>query len=261
MPYKIGAVIPCLNEGPTIALTLASIRAELPECFLIVVDNGSSDNTISEAEIAGAQVLREPRRGKGFAVRRGFECLPKDLDAIFLVDGDSTYEIKPIKLGLHKIINEGYDMVVGKRIVKDSQLGRGGREYRLGHSTGNRVLSFLFTHLFRIELSDTLSGWRLFSPGFVRSFSGGASGFEIEAELNAHIYTLAGAVTEIPVMYSERVEGSDSKLRTYRDGTRILRKNLSLYRNEKPSIAFSLLALPWAVASADYRLPDYTLGS
>ena len=249
MAYKIVAVIPCLNEEVSIAETIRAIKVELPECQIIVVDNGSSDNTIQKALNAGAEVIREPQKGKGFAVRRGFNQLPIDLDAIFIVDGDSTYEIAPIHTGISKIVNEGFDMVVGKRTIVQEIQEEKGREYRLGHSTGNQLLSLLFMKLFRIKLTDTLSGWRVFSPGFIRSVPGGASGFEIEAELNAHAYTLAAAVVEIPVKYRERIEGSESKLRTYRDGWLILRRNLSLYRNERPSIAFRFLALPWVFVS------------
>ena len=250
MKYRIAAIIPCLNEEASIAVTIQAIKVELPECRIIVVDNGSSDNTIQKALNAGAEVLCEPQKGKGFAVRRGFDQLHEDLDAIFIVDGDSTYEVAPIHIGISKIVDEGFDMVIGKRIIVQDPQTKKGREYRLGHSTGNQLLSLLFMKLFRIKLTDTLSGWRLFSPGFIRSFPGGASEFEIEAELNVHAYTLAAAVTEIPVTYSERVEGSQSKLRTYRDGWKILRRNYSLYRSERPSVAFNILALPWIAISA-----------
>lgn len=250
MNHKIAAIIPCLNEEASIATTIQAIKVELPECRIIVVDNGSSDNTTQKALAAGAEVIHEPQKGKGFAVRRGFDHLTQDLDVIFLVDGDSTYEITPINIGISKIVNEGFDMVVGKRIVDKHASNVSSQEYRLGHSTGNALLSLLFTKLFQVKLTDTLSGWRLFSPGFVRSFTGGASGFEIEAELNVHAFTLAAAVTEIPVRYFERIEGSESKLRTYQDGWKILRRNYSLYRSERPSVAFNLLALPWMSVSA-----------
>jgi glycosyltransferase involved in cell wall biosynthesis len=249
MNYKIAAIIPCLNEEASIAATIQAIKVELPECRIIVVDNGSSDNTTQKALAAGVEVIYEPQKGKGFAVRRGFNRLPNDLDAIFIVDGDSTYEIAPIHIGISKIINDGFDMVVGKRIVVQDLQEKKGREYRLGHSTGNQLLSLLFMKLFKIQLTDTLSGWRLFSPGFIHSFPGGASEFEIEAELNVHAYTLAAAVTEIPVKYSERGEGSQSKLRTYRDGSKILRRNFSLYKSERPAVAFNFLALPWIFIS------------
>lgn len=249
MNYKIAAIIPCLNEEASIAATIQAIRVEVPECRIIVVDNGSTDNTTQKALSAGAEVIYEPQKGKGFAVRRGFNRLPNDLDAIFIVDGDSTYEIAPIHIGISKIVNDGFDMVVGKRIIVQDLQEKKGREYRPGHTTGNQLLSLLFMKLFRIQLTDTLSGWRLFSPGFIHSFPGGASEFEIEAELNVHAYALTAAVAEIPVRYSERVQGSQSKLRTYRDGWKILRRNYSLYRSERPSIAFNILALPWIVIS------------
>jgi glycosyltransferase involved in cell wall biosynthesis len=249
MTSKIAAIIPCYNEEASIMSTIEAIRVELPDSLIIVVDNGSTDDTIKKAKSAGAKVLQEPLRGKGFAVRRGFSSLPSDVEAIFLVDGDGTYEITPIHLAIPKILYEGFDMVVGKRVVQESSHLKKSGEFRLGHASGNKVLSYLFTKLFNVNLTDTLSGWRLFSAGFVKSFPGGASGFEIEAELNAHSYTLAAAVVEIPVKYRERIAGSESKLRTYKDGWLILRRNLSLYRNERPSIAFNFLALPWVVVS------------
>jgi glycosyltransferase involved in cell wall biosynthesis len=246
---RIAALIPCLNEEISISRTIAAIKETGLEVDVYVIDNGSSDNTVLVAESSGARVLREPQRGKGFAIRRAFSKVPSDYDAFFMVDGDDTYGVESLSEAAHLVSVEGYDLVVGKRIVKDSVSALRKREFKFGHSLGNWLLSGTFKTLFRIPISDTLSGWRVMSPGYVQSFSGGASGFDIEAELNAHCYTIKAAVAEVSVTYQGRMEDSHSKLNTYRDGWIILRRNIRLYRAERPLIAYSILALPWALLS------------
>ena len=247
---KVVAVIPCFNEELSIANTIRSIRSAKNKLKIIVVDNGSTDNTFLIAKKSGARVLREPKKGKGFAVRRAFANLPKEAEIVFIVDGDDTYGIENLGKAIKLVLVDGYDMVVGARKTVNSNDSTRKSEFRIGHSFGNLILSYVFRKLFRIDIADTLSGWRVLSRSFVDSFPGGDSAFEIEAELNAHAFTLSAAVCEVPVDYIGRLDGSNSKLRTYRDGWLILRRNFRLYKSERPMLAYSLLSTPWILISA-----------
>ena len=247
---KVVAVIPCFNEELSIANTIRSIRSAKNKLKIIVVDNGSTDNTFLIAKKSGATVLREPKKGKGFAVRRAFANLPKETEIVFIVDGDDTYGIENLGKAIKLVLVDGYDMVVGARKTVNSNDSTRKAEFRIGHSFGNLILSYVFRKLFRIDIADTLSGWRVLSRSFVDSFPGGDSAFEIEAELNAHAFTLSAAVCEVPVDYIGRLDGSNSKLRTYRDGWLILRRNFRLYKSERPMLAYSLLSTPWILISA-----------
>lgn len=246
---KIAVIVPCLNEEVAISHTLNSIRLVVPGADIYVIDNGSTDRTAEIATISGALVLREPQRGKGFAVRRALSVIPDQYDAYFMVDGDHTYDVTRLPEAILLIVDQGYDLVVGKRFINQTE-GARQHEFKFGHTLGNKFLTKAFRLLFGVSITDTLSGWRVMSPGYIRSFAGGASGFDIEAELNVHCYSISAAVTEIPVLYRGRMLDSHSKLHTYRDGWLILKRNLRLYRSEKPLTAYSLLALPWASFSA-----------
>lgn len=249
MMQNVFVVIPCLNEENSIQKTIREIRMILPQSIIAVVDNGSSDKTVDVALNENVLVWNEPLKGKGYAVRHGFVRIPPNCDTVFMTDGDDTYSIAPVVKALSLIRDAGFDMIVGNREpLKDEETNRD-RTFRLGHNLGNKFLTRVFQILFPVPIDDTLSGWRVMSRGFVMSFTGGASGFEIETELNAHAYLLKCPVGEVDVLYSGRGDKSFSKLRTYRDGFRILRKNLHLFRSERPHLAFSFTAFPWAILS------------
>lgn len=243
------AIIPCFNEEQSIEATISEIRNHLPGAYIWVVNNSSTDRTWAVAERCGALVINEPQKGKGFAVRNAFSKIPAQIDAIFMVDGDDTYEISRVQEACNQIAL-GYDMVVGTRIPVAEESDSRLPAFRRGHTYGNQILSRINLILFGIDIPDTLSGWRVMSPGFVRSFAGGASSFEIEAELNAHAFLISAAVASIDIGYRGRQHGSNSKLNTYADGLRILRRQMFLFRSERPIIAYTLLSIPWIVLSA-----------
>jgi glycosyltransferase involved in cell wall biosynthesis len=243
-------VIPCLNEAESIRATIREIRSIVPEAIIAVVDNGSTDKTVEVALSENVTVWNEPIKGKGYAVRHGFVRIPDSCDVVFITDGDDTHSIEPLREALRLVREHGYDLVVGKRVPDEVKDSTRSESFRFGHNIGNILLTRTFRTLFPVAISDTLSGWRLMSRGFVMSFAGGDSGFEIETELNAHAFLIKCPVAEVDVPYRGRGEESFSKLSTFKDGFRILRKNLKLFRSERPYIAFSITALPWAIVSA-----------
>ena len=246
---EILVILPALNEELAIKPTIERIIREFPESDVVVVDNGSTDNTVLVAKSLGVIVVSEPQKGKGYAVRRGFSQVKSKHRFIFMVDADDTYGIEALGDAINLIENFGYDMVVGNRI--ESGAVDPGRKvsYKRGHSLGNTVLTQIARVLHKIQIEDSLSGWRVMSKQFVKSFPGGASGFEIEAELNAHAYLISAGVTNIQVSYRGRDLNSHSKLNTYRDGIKILRMNIALFRDNRPQTAFTLLSLPWIISS------------
>jgi glycosyltransferase involved in cell wall biosynthesis len=251
---SVAVVVPCHNEEQTVGIVVRDFRAALPGARIVVVDNASTDATGEEAVRAGAVVLREPRAGKGFAVRRLLGDV--EADCYLLVDGDATYDATAAPDMVRMVLEQGIDMVNGARVTapEDRALERP------GHRFGNQVLSTIFSSLFRLRLTDTLSGYRAMSRRFVKSFPTRAKGFEIETELNVHCAALDASVVEVPTVYRARGEGSASKLNTWKDGRRILRRNLRLFRDARPLLAFSLLAVPWfglAVALVQAAVREY----
>ncbi|MDP9117150.1 MAG: glycosyltransferase [Actinomycetota bacterium] len=242
---RIAVVVPCHNEESAIAKVVCSFREFLPDATIVVADNASTDDTAGRARDAGAIVLTESRLGKGMAVRRLLSDV--EADCYIMVDGDGTYDAASAPEMARHVLEDGVDMVVAARVVPGSD--RGG-EYRRGHEFGNRVLSGIFSRLFGLEMKDTLSGYRAFSRRFVKSFPATPEGFEVEAELNAHAALLGVRITHVESTYVSRPLGSESKLSTYRDGIRILRRNLKLFRDARPLLAFSCLATPWLIAAA-----------
>jgi hypothetical protein len=188
-------------------------------------------------------VIFEPRPGKGRAMRRLFADV--EADCYVMVDGDCTYDASAAPVMVRKVLHDGVDMVVGARVADQAK----GAEYRRGHRFGNAVLTWIFRQLFKLPIVDTLSGYRVLSRRFVKSFPAGARGFDVEAELNAHAAVIEVPVSEVPVRYLARPEGSVSKLSTVSDGYRILKRNLRLFRDARPTLAFGLLAAPLFILS------------
>ncbi|MDE2005644.1 MAG: glycosyltransferase [Rhodospirillales bacterium] len=232
---RVAVLIPCYNEEAAIAGVVAGFRAVLPDAAVFVYDNNSRDGTAQAAASAGARVRRETLQGKGQVVRRMFADVEADI--YVLVDGDGTYDAAAAPEMVRRLVAEGLDMVTGVRVDQVQAA------YRRGHRLGNRVLTGMVRGVFGDRVSDMLSGYRVFSRRFVKSFPALAAGFEIETELTVHALELRMPLGEVETRYGARPEGSASKLRTYADGARILRTILVLVKEERPLQFFSLCGL------------------
>lgn len=245
--YKIAVLIPCYNEEVAVAQVVKGFKDALPAAAIFVFDNNSTDNTAAAARAAGAEVFTEQRQGKGFVVRRMFSDVEADL--YVLVDGDATYDAPSAPRMIERLLTGRLDMVVANRVDRDIAA------YRAGHRTGNRLLTGFVASVFGPTFNDMLSGYRVFSRRFVKSFPLLSGGFEIETELTIHALELGLAVAEIDTPYYARGEGSASKLNTWRDGFRILWTILQLYRSERPLRFFGALAIALAIASVGLAIP------
>jgi glycosyltransferase involved in cell wall biosynthesis len=244
--HRVAVLIPCYNEAATIAQVVGDFHAALAGAVVYVYDNNSTDGTGEAASAAGAVVVRETRQGKGHVVRRMFRDI--DADVFVLVDGDATYDAA----SLPKLIGElaaGADMVVAARVSQDSAA------YRRGHQFGNRTLTGFVAAVFGKELRDMLSGYRVMSRRFVKSFPALSTGFEIETELTVHALELDLPISEIDTPYFARPAGSVSKLNTWRDGARIMSTILHLYRSERPLIFFAVVGALLAALSVLLAVP------
>jgi len=246
-PPRVAVLIPCFNEEVAIKDTVESFRRALPEATIYVYDNNSVDQTAARALEAGAVVRREPLQGKGHVVRRMFSDVEADI--YLITDGDATYDAGAARAMIDLLVEENLDMVVGKRVAKDQAA------YRAGHVLGNRMLTGFLARLFGRRFSDILSGYRAFSRRFVKSFPALARGFETETELTVHALTLNLPIAEVETAYGARPAGSASKLRTFRDGVRILRVMLALFKNERPLAFFGLAAVLLALVSILLGIP------
>jgi len=234
MESKVAVILPCYNEEAAIGQTVAAFRAALPGAAIYVYDNNSRDHTVEVAREAGAIVRSERMQGKGNVVRRMFADV--DADIYVMADGDATYDAAAAPAMIEKVLADGLDMVVGTRVHEAADA------YRRGHVLGNRAMTGLLAKLFGRSFTDIFSGYRVFSRRFVKSFPVLSAGFEIETEISVHALELKMPVGEVETRYLARPEGSASKLSTYRDGFRIARTILTLYRIEKPMLFFGLVA-------------------
>ena len=244
---RIAVLVPCFNEEAAVATVIAGFRKALPLAEIFVYDNNSSDCTIAVAREAGAQVRTERHQGKGHVVRRMFADI--DADIYVLVDGDATYDAASAPRMIDALVTDHLDMVVGFR-VDQAQAA-----YRRGHRTGNWMLTRFLSVVFGPAFRDILSGYRVFSRRFVKSFPVLSDGFEIETELSVHALELALPVAEIETPYYARPEGSFSKLNTWRDGFRIFGTILKLYRSEKPLRFFTAIGIFLMLVSIGLVIP------
>jgi glycosyltransferase involved in cell wall biosynthesis len=235
-PLRIAAVIPCFNEALAIGQAVAEFRAVLSEAEVHVFDNNSTDGTAEVARAAGATVTHVALRGKGNVARRMFADVEADVYVMF--DGDATYDLSGLRQLVDLLVEGNLDMVVGSRFDD----GDDAKTYRPGHRLGNALLTGAVAKLFGGRLGDMLSGYRVFSRRYAKSFPAISEGFEIETELTVHALELRMAFAEVPARYRARPEGSQSKLSTYRDGWRILKTILKLFVSERPLSFFGALA-------------------
>ena len=238
---KVAVLVPCYNEEAAIATVVRDFRAALPDGAVYVYDNNPKDQTVARAAEAGAVVRTEMRQGKGNVVRRMFADIEADI--YVLVDGDDTYDAGASPHMIARMVADGADILTARRIHTDAAA------YRPGHVLGNRMLTGLTATLFNVHLSDMLSGYRVFSRRFVKSFPFTAEGFAIETELTVHAVRLMMPMSERDTRYKERPVGSVSKLNTYRDGFRILGTIGYLVREERPLVFFSTFAALFAVVA------------
>ena len=248
---RVAVILPCYNEALVIATVIAGFRAALPEAEIYVFDNASSDGTAAAARAAGARVHGVGLRGKGNVVRRMFADVEADI--YLMADGDGTYDASQARDLVNCLLDEGLDMVVGTRQPADKAMA-----YRPGHAWGNRMLTGTVAKVFGGGFTDMLSGYRVLSRRFVKSFPALSKGFEIEAELTIHALELRAPYGEVPTAYGTRVEGSESKLGTIRDGFAILKSILRLYVRERPRQLYAAIALTGVIASLLLTLPVIT---
>lgn len=244
---KIAVLLPCYNEEGAIAKTVADFRTALPDAAIYVYDNNSTDRTAEVARAAGAIVRSEPQQGKGNVVRRQFADI--DADIYVMADGDDTYDAAAAPAMIARLVGDRLDMVAGRRIETADAA------YRRGHRFGNWLLTSLVRFFFRSPFDDMLTGYRVMSRRFVKSVPFAAKGFGIETELTVHVARMMSPVAEVDTSYKERPEGTVSKLRTYRDGWRILLTIAKLVRQERPLIFFGVIAIVLALLSLGIGLP------
>jgi glycosyltransferase involved in cell wall biosynthesis len=244
---RVAVLLPCYNEEMAIAQTVAAFRAALPGADIYVYDNNSSDRTSAVAAAAGAIVRFERMQGKGHVVRRMFADVEADI--YVMADGDATYDASAAPTLIAKLVDEQLDMVVGARKseVEDA--------YRRGHRLGNKLFTGILASLFGRSFSDIFSGYRIFSRRFAKSFPALSRGFETETEISVHALELAMPVGEVVTAYGARPEGSHSKLSTYRDGFRIAKTIMHLFRIERPVLFYGGFGLFLATVALTMSVP------
>lgn len=246
--YNIAVLLPCYNEGAAIAAVVKAFQKALPFATIYVFDNNSTDNTVEEANKAGAIVCVEKRQGKGNVIRRMFADIEADI--YVMADGDLTYDAVASPLLIKKLIDEKLDMVVGTRRAQNSD-----KTFRPGHRFGNILFTKMVAYLFGRQFSDILSGYRVFSCRFVKSFPASSSGFDTEAELTIHSLELKLPVGEVNTNYFDRVEGSESKLSTYRDGFKVLFRVLLMLKETRPLFFFGVISFMLMLLSVILSIP------
>ena len=244
---RVAVLLPCLNEAAAITDVVRAFRAALPSASVYVYDNNSTDDTAALAAAAGAQVRSEPRAGKGNVVRRMFADV--EADVYVLADGDDTYDASAAGRLLETFLAEELDFLNGARVHESKGA------YRPGHRLGNFVLTKLVRAVFGRQLNDMLSGYKVLSRRFVKSFPAMSTGFEIETELAVHALELRMPMAEVPTAYAERPSGSASKLRTFRDGARILMLIARVVKEERPLQFFGLAGLLLILLGVGFSVP------
>ncbi len=247
---RVAVILPCYNEEKAIVKVIGHFRRSLPNAQIYVFDNNSSDDTAGVSAAAGAKVVFVGLPGKGNVIRRMFADIEADI--YVMADGDDTYEAAVAQKLVDKLVHENLDMVVGCRVDQGEN-----ENYRRGHRLGNRLLTGSVRRIFGGQFTDMLSGYRVFSRRFVKSFPALALGFEIETELTVHALELRMPCGEVDTRYGSRPEDSESKLSTYKDGFRILKTIMRLYMVERPMQFFSIIGFVLAATSIILAIPIF----
>lgn len=245
----IAVLIPCYNEAATIETVVASFRASLPDAQIYVYDNNSTDGTAELATKAGAIVKHEPCQGKGNVIRRMFREV--EADCYVMVDGDNTYPAENAPQMVNLVLNQQVDMVIGDRL-SSTYFTENQRPF---HNSGNRLVRSLVCRLWHTEVRDIMTGYRAFSRRFVKLFPVMTPQFEIETEMTIHALDKRFVLSEMPVAYRDRPEGSVSKLNTFGDGFKVLKTIFTLYKEYKPLRFFGWMALLLAIAAIGFFIP------
>ena len=246
---KIAVLIPCYNEEQTIGKVVRDVKEALPEAVVYVYDNNSKDRTIEVATKAGAIIRHEYKQGKGNVIRRMFREI--DAQCYLMIDGDDTYPLDCAREMVNRVLEYHADMVVGDRLCS-TYFTENKRPF---HNFGNSLMRFGINTLFRSDIKDIMTGYRAFSYEFVKTFPVVSQGFEIETEMTIHAVNYHMQVDNVIVEYRDRPEGSESKLNTYSDGLRVIRKMMQLYRNYKPMQFFGILGGLLVIIAAILFLP------
>ena len=246
---KTAVLIPCYNEEQTIAKVVRDAKNALPEAVVYVYDNNSTDRTAQLAEAAGAVVRHEYRQGKGNVIRRMFREI--DAECYLMIDGDDTYPLDCARELVDKVMKHGADMVVGDRL-SSTYFTENKRPF---HNFGNSLMRTGINRLFGSDIKDIMTGYRAFSYEFVKTFPVFSKGFEIETEMSIHAVNYNMQMENVVVDYRDRPAGSKSKLNTYSDGMRVIRKMLQLYKNYRPLKFFGALCAVLILAAALLMLP------
>ena len=246
---KIAVLIPCYNEEKTIEKVVLDVKAALPEAVVYVYDNNSKDRTAELAVKAGAVLRHEYKQGKGNVIRRMFREI--DAECYLMIDGDDTYPLDCARELVDKVLNHNADMVVGDRL-SSTYFTENKRPF---HNFGNSLMRTSINSLFKTEIKDIMTGYRAFSYEFVKTFPVISAGFEIETEMTIHAVNYNMQVDNVIVQYRDRPEGSESKLNTYKDGMKVIRKMLQLYKNYQPLKCFGLIALVLLVVAGVLFVP------
>ncbi len=252
---KIAVLIPCYNEGQTIAKVVADFKKNLPEATIYVYDNNSSDDTAAVAQAAGAVVRHEYKQGKGNVIRRMFREI--DAQCYIMADGDDTYPAEFAPEMVEKILSGRADMVVGDRL-SSTYFTENKRPF---HNFGNSLVRFCINSMFRSNIKDIMTGYRAFSYLFVKTFPMLSKGFEIETEMSIHAIDKNLLVENVIIDYRDRPAGSESKLRTYSDGFKVLRTILRLFKNFRPLRFFSFLSVVFLIGALAFLLPAESLST
>jgi len=248
---KIAVLIPCYNEESTIAKVISDAKAALPDAVIYVYDNNSTDRTAEIALAEGAELRKEFMQGKGNVIRRMFREI--EAECYVMVDGDDTYPLNQAAEMVEKVLNEKVDMVIGDRL-SSTYFSENKRPF---HNMGNSLVRRTINRLFKCEIKDIMTGYRAFSYGFVKTFPILSQGFEIETEMTIHAVFNVMSISNVIVDYRDRPEGSESKLNTFRDGFKVLKTIMNLYKDYKPFSFFTSFAIFLSILAIVFVIPVF----